>query len=107
MKVRSSPAGDMQPDDAQLFLHEILSQDVRRSIFVDTDAIFISDPTCKYLESGSADRQVLWKQFNDWGPTHAVSIPHHPAAYNPEWKGASKICSCVLMLDHERLVRLF
>jgi len=33
----------------QLFLHEILPDTVKRSMFVDSDAFFMTDPTCEQL----------------------------------------------------------
>lgn len=75
----------------KLFIHEILPVTVKRAIFVDTDAFFISDPT------------LLWDVFDRLKPTTAISMPTHPDQYAPEWNHASRICSCIMLLDLEKL----
>lgn len=78
----------------KLFIHEILPDTVKRAVFVDTDAFFISDPA------------LLWQQFDKFGPTTAVSMPSHPDQSSVDWHDANKICSCIMLLDLERLRRL-
>lgn len=80
------PAGLMK-----LFIHEILPPTVKKSIYVDTDALFISDPA------------LLWDQFSTLKPTTAIVMGSHPDQKTPEWNDASKICSCVMLLDLEKL----
>lgn len=75
----------------KLFIHEILPPSVKKSIFIDTDAFFISDP------------QLLWAQFAAWGPHTAISMPSHPDQHSEMWLDANKICSCVMLLDLEKL----
>lgn len=82
------------PGLMKLFIHEILPDTVKRAIFVDTDAFFISDPL------------LLWEQFNNHKEDTAVSMPTHPEQSAPEWHDASKICSCVILLNLERLRKL-
>ena len=82
----SDPAGLMK-----LFLHELLSDDVTKAIFVDTDAFFLTDPA------------LLWEEFSHWGPNVAVSIPYHPNLVIEEWYNASMICSCIMLLHLKRL----
>ena len=71
----------------KLFIHEILPPTVKKSIFVDTDAFFISDPA------------LLWAQFRSWAPGTAISMPSHPEQSAPQWLDANKVCSCVMLLD--------
>jgi hypothetical protein len=80
----------------KLFMHEILPDDVEKAIYVDTDAFFLTDPV------------LLWEEFSRWGPDVAVSIPYHPNLPEPKWYNASKICSCIMLLDLQkfRSVRL-
>lgn len=75
----------------KLFLHEILPPRVKRAIFVDTDAMFISDPA------------LLMDEFTRLRPSTAVVISHHSDENSPEWFHASRICSCVMLLDLEKL----
>lgn len=75
----------------KLFIHEILPLSVKKSIFVDTDAFFISDP------------RLLWAQFRTWRPETAISMPSHPEQHSDAWLDANKICSCVMLLDLEKL----
>ncbi|KAL0958964.1 hypothetical protein HGRIS_014276 [Hohenbuehelia grisea] len=79
----------------KLFLHEILPTTVKRAIFVDTDAIIVSDPA------------LMWRQFDKFTRDTAAAIPMHDSAERPvmsqKWRGGSRICSCVLMLDLERM----
>ncbi|KAL0958962.1 hypothetical protein HGRIS_014274 [Hohenbuehelia grisea] len=79
----------------KLFLHEILPTTVKRAIFVDTDSIIISDPA------------LMWRQFGKFTPQTAVAVPTHDNAeypvVNKDWRGGSRICSCVMMLDLQRM----
>lgn len=75
----------------KLFIHEILPPSVERTIFIDTDAFFISDPT------------QLWDQFDSLEPGVAISMPYHPDQYEPSWHHANRICSCIMLLDLARL----
>ncbi|KAI8998939.1 hypothetical protein BD414DRAFT_476483 [Trametes punicea] len=79
------------PGLMKLFIHEILPPTVKRSIFVDTDAFFISDPA------------QLWARFNAIQPGTAIVMPFHPDQSEPEWHNANRICSCIMLLDLERL----
>jgi hypothetical protein len=81
----------------KLFIHEILPPSVPRAIFVDTDAFFLHDPL------------ALWRTFEDpeaFPAGTAVALPIHPDQHAAEWHDANKICSCVLLLDLERLREL-
>jgi hypothetical protein len=81
----------------KLFIQELLPSSVHKAIFVDTDAFFLTDPT------------HLWRTFSDpvLFPTGTgFAIPMHPDQRAPEWKDASKICSCILLLDLARLREL-
>lgn len=73
----------------KLFLHEIVP--VRRGIYIDTDAFFISDPT------------LLWGVFKDFKASTAIVMSSHPDQDSPEWHHASRICSCVMLLEFEKL----
>lgn len=87
-------SGSFQPATVglmKLFIHELLPTTVKKSIFVDTDAFFISDPL------------LLWQQFDTFGPDTAISIPSHPDQHSDVWLDANKICSCVMLLDLEKL----
>ena len=75
----------------KLFIHEILPANVTRTIFIDTDAFFISDP------------RLLWEQFATFDEQTAIAMPSHPELSAPQWHDASKICSCVMLLDLARL----
>ena len=75
----------------KLFIHEILPPTVKRTIFIDTDAFFISDPL------------LLWQQFDTFSPVTAISMPSHPEQSSEEWHNANRICSCIMLLDLERL----
>ncbi|KAI0822673.1 hypothetical protein BC628DRAFT_1326697 [Trametes gibbosa] len=79
------------PGLMKLFIHEILPTTVRRAIFVDTDAFFISDPT------------QLWAHFHALRPETAISMPSHPDQSEPQWHNANRICSCIMLLDLDRL----
>lgn len=74
----------------KLFLHEVLPDDVEKAIYVDTDAFFLTDPA------------LLWEEFSRWSPNVAVSIPYHPNEVSPQWFNASKICSCIMLLDLQK-----
>jgi hypothetical protein len=79
----------------KLFIHEILPQSVTKTVFVDTDAFFISDP---YL---------LWEHFQQTlSPSTVISMPTHPEMFAPQWFNANKICSCIMLMDLEGLRRL-
>ncbi|KAI9056644.1 glycosyltransferase family 8 protein [Trametes sanguinea] len=79
------------PGLMKLFIHEILPPSVKRAVFVDTDAFFISDPA------------QLWARFRALQPGTAISMPHHPEQSAPQWHDANKICSCIMLLDLQRL----
>jgi hypothetical protein len=74
----------------KLFLHEVLPDDVKKAIYVDTDAFFLTDPA------------LLWEEFSHWGPDVAISIPYHPNLPSPKWYNASEICSCIMLLDLQK-----
>ena len=79
----------------KLFIHEILPPSVKKAVFVDTDAYFISDP---YL---------LWDHFlHTLPPSTVISMPTHPEMFAEQWFDANKICSCIMLLDLEGLRRL-
>lgn len=78
----------------KLFIHEILPPSVKKSIFIDTDAFFITDPT------------LLWDHFLHLNASTAIAMPTHPQMESPEWFNASKICSCIMLLNLERLREL-
>jgi hypothetical protein len=152
----------------KMFMHEIIDPKVKRALFVDSDAIFVTDPTCELLfirlSSGPYWRVVwmalcylrsilsvtsefrdhnrhflktprdssitpydlqpflqmqcslwkslthilvLWKEFDNWDSEMTMGLPSHDTAEPPgqdTWKGSSRICSCVMMLDLERMV---
>ena len=75
----------------KLFIHEILPESVHRSIFVDTDAFFITDPA------------LLWDRFGDFAAGTALAMPSHPNQDSAEWHNANRICSCIMLLDLARL----
>lgn len=75
----------------KLFIHEIIPSTVKKGIYVDTDAIFISDPS------------LLWDVFSSLETTTAIVMGSHPDQHAPEWNDASKICSCIMLLDLEKL----
>lgn len=75
----------------KLFIHEIIPPTVKKGIYVDTDAMFISDPT------------LLWVVFNRLQPSTAIVMSSHPDQDTPEWHHASRICSCIMLLDLEKL----
>ncbi|KAF5358050.1 hypothetical protein D9756_001781 [Leucocoprinus leucothites] len=77
------------PGLMKLFLHEIVP--VKKGIYVDTDAFFISDPT------------LLWNVFETFKPSTAIVMSSHPDQDSPEWNHASRICSCVMLLHLEKL----
>ncbi|KAF5386674.1 hypothetical protein D9615_001742 [Tricholomella constricta] len=79
------------PGLMKLFIHEILPPSVKKGIYVDTDALFISDPT------------LLWNVFKRLKPSTAVVMSSHPDQNAPIWYHASRICSCVMLLDLEKL----
>ncbi|THH31362.1 hypothetical protein EUX98_g2821 [Antrodiella citrinella] len=82
------------PGLMKLFIHEILPDTVKRAIFLDTDAFFISDPI------------LLWNRFDDFTEEAAVSMPTHFDQSSTEWHDANRICSCVMLLDLEKLRKL-
>ncbi|KAJ2931398.1 hypothetical protein H1R20_g5686, partial [Candolleomyces eurysporus] len=79
------------PGLMKLFIHEILPSNVTKSIFVDTDAFFISDPA------------LLWNIFDTLRPQTSLVMASHPDQDSPEWNNASRICSCVMLLDLAKL----
>lgn len=78
----------------KLFIHEILPSSVKKSIYIDTDAFFISDPT------------LLWNVFSQLKSTTAIVMSYHPDENSAIWNYASRICSCVMLLDLEKLREL-
>ncbi|KAJ8482166.1 hypothetical protein ONZ51_g5532 [Trametes cubensis] len=82
------------PGLMKLFIHEILPPTVKRAIFVDTDAFFISDPV------------ELWDRFDASKPGTAIVMPYHPDQSEPDWHNANRICSCIMLLNLERLREL-
>ncbi|KAI0701321.1 hypothetical protein BC835DRAFT_1265027 [Cytidiella melzeri] len=83
------------PGLMKLFIHEILPPSVTKTVFVDTDAFFISDP------------HLLWEHFqHTLPPSTVVSMPTHPEMFAPQWFDANKICSCVMLMNLEGLRRL-
>ncbi|KAI0798132.1 hypothetical protein C8Q75DRAFT_36139 [Abortiporus biennis] len=82
------------PGLMKLFIHEILPTSVKKSIFIDTDAFFISDPS------------LLWNHFNSLDPNIAISMPTHMEQSAPEWHNANRICSCIMLLDLDKLRKL-
>ncbi|KAF9557668.1 hypothetical protein CPC08DRAFT_736666 [Agrocybe pediades] len=98
MLDRVAREGSIQTDHSaglpglmKLFIHEIIPRNVKKSIYVDTDAFFISDPA------------LLWDTFDTLRPSTAVVMASHPDQDSPEWHHASRICSCVMLLDLEKL----
>ncbi|KAH8833497.1 hypothetical protein DL96DRAFT_1457234, partial [Flagelloscypha sp. PMI_526] len=77
------------PGLMKLFLHEIMP--VKKAIFVDTDALFISDP------------RHLWGEFKSFKSTAGISLTSHSDFGTAEWYNADRICSCVMLLDFEKL----
>jgi hypothetical protein len=75
----------------KLFIHEILPPTVKKAIYVDTDAFWISDP------------KLLWNVFSSLKPSTAIVMSSHPDQNTPQWHHASRICSCVMLLDLEKL----
>lgn len=75
----------------KLFIHEILPDSVAKAIYVDTDAFFLTDPT------------LLWQTFSHMNASTAISMPTHPDQKTPHWHNASKICSCIMLLDLSKL----
>ena len=75
----------------KLFIHELLPPSVEKAIFVDTDAFFISDPA------------LLWDVFDTLRPQTSIVMSSHPDQDAPEWNNASRICSCVMLLDLAKL----
>lgn len=75
----------------KLFIHEILPPTVTRAIFIDTDAFFITDPA------------LLWQFFDDLDPDTAISMPTHPDQSAVQWHHANRICSCIMLLNLEKL----
>ncbi|KAF5365747.1 hypothetical protein D9758_003138 [Tetrapyrgos nigripes] len=82
------------PGLMKLLIHEILPPTVKKGIYVDTDAFFISDPT------------LLWNTFSITKPETAVVLPSHPDQEAEVWNQASRICSCVMLLNLEKLREL-
>ncbi|KAL1748024.1 glycosyltransferase family 8 protein [Schizophyllum fasciatum] len=78
------------PGLMKLFLHEIMPT-VKKAIYVDTDALFISDPT------------ILWRTFDSFRPSTAIAMGYHPEQMAEAWHYASRICSCIMLLDFEKL----
>lgn len=79
------------PGLMKLFIHEILPPTVKKGIYIDTDAFWIADP------------KLLWNVFSSLKPSTAIVMSSHPDQDTPEWHNASRICSCVMLLDLEKL----
>ncbi|KAI0340140.1 hypothetical protein BDW22DRAFT_1334945 [Trametopsis cervina] len=75
----------------KLLVHELLPPTVKKAIYVDTDAFFISNPL------------LLWQQFDKLKPETAIAMPSHPNLGTPEWHFADRICSCVILFNLEKL----
>jgi hypothetical protein len=75
----------------KLFIHEIVPPTVKKGIYIDTDAFWITDP------------KLLWNVFSSLKPSTAIVASSHPDQVTPEWHNASRICSCVMLLDLEKL----
>ncbi|KAJ7498067.1 hypothetical protein B0H11DRAFT_1998532 [Mycena galericulata] len=82
------------PGLMKLFIHEILPPSVKKVIFVDTDTLLIADPT------------LLWKTFDTLKPSTAFVMGSHPDQDAEEWHYASRICSCVMLLNLQKLREL-
>ncbi|KAJ7156116.1 hypothetical protein C8R43DRAFT_884034 [Mycena crocata] len=78
------------PGLMKLFIHEILPVSVKKVIFIDTDAILVADPT------------LLWRTFDGLKPETAIVMGSHPDHNAEEWHHASRICSCVMLLDLQK-----
>ncbi|TRM60648.1 glycosyltransferase family 8 protein [Schizophyllum amplum] len=78
------------PGLMKLFLHELMPT-VNKAIYVDTDALFIADPT------------ILWRVFDTFRPSTAIAMGYHPEQMAHAWHYASRICSCIMLLDFEKL----
>ncbi|PPQ90127.1 hypothetical protein CVT25_012296 [Psilocybe cyanescens] len=79
------------PGLMKLFIHEIIPPTVKKGIYIDTDAIFITDPS------------LLWNVFDTLRPETAFVMGSHPDQVAPEWNDASRICSCIMLLDLDKL----
>ncbi|KAJ7734924.1 hypothetical protein DFH07DRAFT_754165 [Mycena maculata] len=82
------------PGLMKLFIHEILPPSVKKVIFIDTDAILVADPT------------LLWRTFDGLKPSTAITMGSHPDHDAEEWHHASRICSCVMLLNLEKFREL-
>lgn len=78
----------------KLLVHEILPETVKKAIYVDTDAFFISNPL------------LLWEQFDKFKSETAIAMPSHPNLGTIGWHNADRICSCVILFDLEKLRKL-
>jgi hypothetical protein len=77
----------------KLFLHEALPPSVHRVLFADTDGLFIVDPA------------LLWDQlFPTFSPSTMLAFPFHPESEPAgPWHGATRICSCMMAADLDRM----
>ena len=84
---------DLHLPSDQLFLHEALPPNVHRVLFADTDGLFIVDPA------------LLWDQlFPLFTPTTLLAFPFHPDSDQAgDWHGATRICSCMMAADLDRM----
>ncbi|KAK7015077.1 glycosyltransferase family 8 protein, partial [Favolaschia claudopus] len=82
------------PGLMKLFLHEILPPTVKKAIYIDTDALLIADPT------------LMWKIWDTAKPSTAFIMASHSDQNAEEWHHASRICSCVMMLNLEKFRQL-
>lgn len=51
----------------------------------------------------AADPALLWQTFETLRPSTAISMPTHYDQKTPQWHHASKICSCIMLLDLSKL----
>ncbi|KAJ7231454.1 hypothetical protein B0H12DRAFT_1146466 [Mycena haematopus] len=101
MKDRIDREGSIMTDHSagvpglmKLFIHEILPPSVKKAIFVDSDSLLIADPT------------LMWNIWHTANPSTAFIMASHSDQNAEEWHHASRICSCVMMLNLERFREL-
>ncbi|KAJ7849107.1 hypothetical protein B0H14DRAFT_3108827 [Mycena olivaceomarginata] len=78
----------------KLFIHEILPPSVKKAIFVDSDSILIANP------------RLMWEIWDSAKPSTAFIMASHSDQHAEEWHDASRICSCVMMLNLEKFRQL-
>jgi len=82
------------PGLMKLFLHEILPPSVKKVIFVDSDSLLVADPS------------LMWRVWDGAKPSTAFIMASHSDQNAEEWHHASRICSCVMMLNLEKFREL-